>query len=107
MTSGLDNLGVSAFGRSTGMRTRCAVPGLPEQRLQGVDLRLDQFDLTTPKRVPLEAPLGSWGENADSLDACIAVGDTFWSSIGENSKVFNKEDSSLLRAVFCNGMSDR
>jgi hypothetical protein len=100
--TGLENLGIDALGAPI-MRNRLPA----QQRLQGVDLRLDQFDLTVPKRVPLEAPLGSWGENTASLDACVAVADSFWSSITEGSKVFGDEDARLLRTIFSSEMSDR
>merc|ERR1719456_1921985 len=74
------------------------VPGAPQ--LQGVDLRLDSFDLSSAKRVSLEAQEGSWGSEARSLDECVAVGTAFWSGLEENSKLFKEEDRNLLQRIF-------
>merc|ERR1719456_842225 len=76
------------------------VPGAPQ--LQGVDLRLDSFDLSAAKRVSLEAQEGSWGSEARSLDECVAVADAFWSGLDSDSVHFKEEDRSLLRRVFNN-----
>merc|ERR1711988_35294 len=75
--------------------------------MKGVDLRLDQFDLTAPKKVMLEAPFGSWCDAADSLEACAPVADQFWAGLAKAFTVFRKEDLQLLRAVFNKTMSDR
>jgi len=78
--------------------TRISAPASSLQPLQGVDLRLDNFDLTTPKKVVPEAPLGSWGN----------VGEDFWSSISDSAGgVFKAEDSSLLKDIFNSEISDR
>jgi hypothetical protein len=84
---------------------RLDVPGAPN--LQGVDLRLDSFDLSSAKRVSLEAQEGSWGSEARSLDECIAVGDAFWSGLHKNSKLFKEEDRVLLQSIFNDELSDR
>jgi len=72
-------------------------------RLQGVDLRLDKFDLSEPKRVGTEAQVGTWG----SLDDCTAVGEAFWSALEGNAKLFKEEDRALLKQVFNPKLTDR
>mmetsp|Transcript_139414 Transcript_139414/g.242666 ORF Transcript_139414/g.242666 Transcript_139414/m.242666 type:complete len:1003 (-) Transcript_139414:137-3145(-) len=79
----------------------------PESKLKGVDLRLDDFDLSEVKRVTLEAPAGSWNEQVQSLDACVSVGDAFWASIDDEKSVFKAEDKELLRDIFNPRLSDR
>merc|ERR1719440_23792 len=84
---------------------RFEVPGAPQ--LQGVDLRLDSFDLSSAKRVSLEAQEGSWGSEAKSLDECVAVGTAFWSGLEGESKHFKEDDRALLLKIFNDQMSDR
>jgi len=81
------------------------VPGAP--RLQGVDLRLDQFNLSEARRVSLEVHAGSWGGQVKSLDECVAVGSAFFASLDGSKKHFKEEDQSLLRKVFNSSLSDR
>jgi hypothetical protein len=76
-------------------------------RLQGVDLRLDNFDLSEAKRVSPEAQEGSWIGELQSLDECVAVGDSFWKSLDADSKIFKDDDKTLLREVFQPRLSDR
>merc|ERR1719272_1288311 len=80
-----------------------AAPG----RLQGVDLRLDNFDISEAKRVAPESQTGSWSGELRSLDECIAIGDAFWSGLEGDSKIFNEEDRNLLRDVFNPSLTDR
>lgn len=79
------------------------VAGIP--RLQGVDLRLDQFDLSEATRVSLEVQTGSWG--AKSLDSCVAVGSAFFDSLDSSNKLFKDADNTLLLKVFNPVLSDR
>jgi len=80
-----------------------ALPG----RLQGVDLRLDSFDLSEAKRVSPETQEGSWSGELMSLDECVAVGNTFWSSLENDNKIFKDEDRTLLKEVFNPKLTDR
>lgn len=80
-----------------------AVPG----RLQGVDLRLDNFDLSEAKHVSRETQEGSWGGELKSLEECVAMGSTFWLSLESDGEILKKEDKSLLRKVFNSKLSDR
>jgi len=111
--------GLQAFGPRSAptFAPRFVGSGAPMQRLspltqvgadpnlQGVDLRLDRFDLSVAKRVTSEARTGSWG--AKPLDECRALGDAFWSNLDGDSKVFKEEDLSLLKTIFNSRMSDR
>jgi hypothetical protein len=76
-------------------------------RLQGVDLRLDTFDLSSTKRVSLEAQEGSWSCEAKSLDQCVSMGDAFWSCLESDTDRFAEDDRDLLKAIFNPGLSDR
>jgi hypothetical protein len=76
-------------------------------RLQGVDLRLDKFDLSEAKRVSLEAREGSWGSQVKSLDDCCAVGSSFFAAVDGSKNLFKDEDRELLRKVFHPTLSDR
>lgn len=82
-----------------------AAPGAPQ--LQGVDLRLDQFDLSEAKRVSLEAQAGSWGSQAKPLDKCVSVGRSFFGCLDDSLNLFNPEDQALLQKVFNPTLSDR
>jgi hypothetical protein len=74
--------------------------------LQGVDLRLDNFDLTSVTRVSKETQ-GSWATDVRPLDECMALGDAFWTSLDESKDVFKAEDHTLLKKVFNSSLSDR
>jgi len=91
--------------QASAVAPRFDVPGAPQ--LQGVDLRLDSFDLSSAKRVSLEAQEGSWGSEARSLDECVAVGKAFWCGLDANSKLFKEDDRDLLQRVFNDELSDR
>jgi hypothetical protein len=74
------------------------------QELQGVDLRLDQFDLSAPKKVSLEAERGSL---AKPVEECAAVGELFWKSLEGSSQALRESDRQLLRDIFNPALSDR
>jgi len=70
---------------------------------RGVDLNLDEFDLSTHTRVAPEVSVGSWGS-----EAAANISKAFWSSISENDgPVFKDEDKNLLKKVFNEKLSDR
>jgi hypothetical protein len=76
-------------------------------RLQGVDLRLDSFDLSSTKPVSLEAKEGSWSSETKSLDECATMGNAFWSCLDADSENFDEKDRDLLKAIFHPELSDR
>jgi len=80
-----------------------AAPG----RLQGVDLRLDNFDLSEAKRVVLEAQSRSWGNLVKPLDECHSLSEAFWSALEGDSSPFKETDQALLRSIFNPCLSDR
>jgi len=75
--------------------------------LQGVDLCLDQFDLSGAKRVSLEVQAGSWGGQAQSLDKCVALGSAFFACLDGSTDLFEPDDKALLQKVFNSVLSDR
>jgi len=86
-----------------------ARPGMvasPQDKLEGVDLRLDNFDLSVAKRVSLEAQSGSWGNLVKPLDECMSLGESFWSSLGKSSP-FQESDQALLKNIFNPFLTDR
>jgi hypothetical protein len=82
--------------------------GLPAApQLQGVDLRLDNFDLSSATRVSRQSQ-SSWASDVRALEECMALGDAFWSSLDDCSKtVFEDDDRSLLKNIFNPSLSDR
>jgi len=66
---------------------------------RGVDLNLDQFDLSSAEQVA--------GQACQSSDAVGAIGSAFWSHIDGSSSVFKDEDAALLRHIFNPHLSDR
>jgi hypothetical protein len=83
-----------------------AVPPTDEQ-LQGVDLRLNNFDLSTARHVSLEVQEGSWGKLIKPLDDCTTFSSGFWSSLESDASTFKDGDVSLLQAIFNPCLSDR
>jgi len=77
---------------------------MEREELQGVDLRLDAFDLSAPKKVLLESEYGSI---VRPLDECVAVGDLFWKSISDDSQMLQDSDKQFLHDIFNPTMSDR
>jgi hypothetical protein len=83
-------------------------PVLPSQlsagltaRIQGVDLRLDNFNVSEPKQVNTEDYIVS------TLDKCTAFGDFFWSCLETGEDLFKEEDRLMLKEVFNPALSDR
>jgi hypothetical protein len=76
-------------------------------RLQGVDLRLDSFDLSEAKHVSLETQSGSWCNLAMPLEECLALGYAFWRSLESDASPFREGDQALLHRVFNPCLSDR
>lgn len=68
---------------------------------KGVDLNLDQFNLTTP----VAAEGGAW--EADYSVKSAAMGSAFWACLDDDSSGFRAEDKALLRAIYDPNMSDR
>mmetsp|Transcript_58542 Transcript_58542/g.110398 ORF Transcript_58542/g.110398 Transcript_58542/m.110398 type:complete len:1012 (-) Transcript_58542:151-3186(-) len=66
--------------------------------LGGVDLRLDNFDVTELRKVELESPAG--------LEACVPIGEAFWSAL-DSTDVFKDGEQKLLKQVFDPELSDR
>jgi len=88
---------------------RAARPARPAAGVEarGVDLNLDEFNLSAPVPLPAEAA-GSWGANVRSQCARGSIGAAFWSSISDGSEaVFKHEDAGLLRDIFNPHLSDR
>jgi hypothetical protein len=69
-------------------------------QLQGVDLRLDQFDLSEATRVSSES---EW----KALNECAAVGDAFFACLDGSKQFLNEEDRTLLKTVFNPALTDR
>merc|ERR1711879_471710 len=62
-------------------------------QLQGVDLRLDQFDLSEATRVASD---GEW----KALNECVAVGDAFFACLDGSKQFLDEEARVLLKSVF-------
>jgi len=72
---------------------------------QGVDLNLDNFNLSTSSKVSPQAVAGGWMGKGDDL---AMISKAFWASLkDESSSHFSLEDRSLLREVFNPNLSDR
>jgi len=82
-------------------------PGIFQRpSLQGVDLALDQFNLSEAGHV--DGAKGSWGANTENLDACVAIGGAFWKGLeGGSAMAFKEEDKTLLKDIFNPHLSDR
>jgi len=68
---------------------------------RGVDLNLDQFNLSEP--VPVQG--GGWAVAPDLK--CAAIGSTFFASIDGPGSEFNEEDKNLLKAIYDPSLCDR
>lgn len=77
--------------------------------IHGVDLRLDQFDLSEAKKTLLEVPPGSWSGHVKPLDQCVSIGSSFFACLDLDSaeNLLKPEDHVLLRKVFDPTLSDR
>merc|ERR1712227_1154885 len=80
---------------------------LTDEQLQGVDLRLDNSDLSSARHVSLEVHAGSWGKLIRPLDDCITLSSGFWSSLDSDPCPFKECDQALLKAIFNPHLSDR
>jgi len=75
----------------------------PAGRPQGVDLNLDNFELSTPARVATQASAVQYAQHVAS-----AIGNVFWSTLdGAKGSVFKDEDHNLLADLFNPCLSDR
>mmetsp|Transcript_27691 Transcript_27691/g.45348 ORF Transcript_27691/g.45348 Transcript_27691/m.45348 type:complete len:639 (+) Transcript_27691:3-1919(+) len=79
--------------------------GIKLASLKGVDLNLDQFNVSQAQRVNVDVPAGDNFEFR-SLDSCMSVSKKFWSFIDSNDDNKN-QDKELLRAIFDPTLSDR
>merc|ERR1719183_1083808 len=69
-------------------------------QLQGVDLRLDQFDLSEATHIEL-------AEDVKPLEDCVAMGDAFFACLDGSKQLLNEEDNNLLKSIFNPVLSDR
>jgi len=76
-------------------------------RLQGVDLRLDQFDLSEATHMSPEEQESGWVTDVKPLDECVAVGDAFFACLDDSKDLLKEEDRSLLKNVFHPALTDR
>jgi len=67
---------------------------------QGVDLNLDNFNLSAP----VEAG-GRWGGSVQATDGTSKIGTNFWSQL--DGQMFSSDDRSLLKELFNPNLSDR
>lgn len=68
---------------------------------RGVDLNLDQFNLSQPVKVQGE----SWSASQDVK--CASLGSTFFQSIDGSGNEFTEDDKKLLRAIYSPSLCDR
>jgi len=84
---------------------RPARPAAAGVAAQGVDLNLDEFNLSAPV---MDDSSGSWGANVQTALAGSSIGAAFWSSLAKDTEsVFVKEDTCLLKDIFNQHLSDR
>merc|ERR1719464_2372288 len=75
--------------------------GVQPARVQGVDLNLDEFNLSAATQVTRQ-------EASFKVAAGVDITGAFWSSLDDNSSsVFSCDNKALLRAVFNPRLSDR
>jgi hypothetical protein len=74
------------------------------EALQGVDLRLDQFNLSKAKNVSIETSAGSWRSLSKQG---VPLGTSFFTSIDASPQLFKADDTVFLRNVFNPLLSDR
>lgn len=68
---------------------------------RGVDLNLDEFNLSEPTRRTRE-------DSSLQFSAGVNISTAFWSNIDDDSKsLFNKDDKNLLKRIFNRSLSDR
>jgi len=71
-------------------------------QLQGVDLRLDQFDLSEATQMSDEDHI-----EVKPLEECVAVGDAFFACLDGSNQLLNDGDRALLQSIFNPALSDR
>jgi len=89
-------------GMPSGLVGRAEPAGVAraQPRARGVDLNLNNFDLSETTRVTSQVQV--------SENACAAVGNEFWENIDNaNESVFKDEDRTLLASLFNPHLSDR
>eukprot|EP00747_Dinoflagellata_sp_TGD_P191486 gnl/TRDRNA2_/TRDRNA2_54938_c0_seq1.p1 gnl/TRDRNA2_/TRDRNA2_54938_c0~~gnl/TRDRNA2_/TRDRNA2_54938_c0_seq1.p1 ORF type:complete len:998 (+),score=249.98 gnl/TRDRNA2_/TRDRNA2_54938_c0_seq1:81-3074(+) len=76
---------------------------------QGVDLNLDEFDVSVPVPVEENGPKGSWKDDLENLEGeQLTIGNSFWKSLdGKAGPSLKEEDQHLLRAIFNSNICDR
>jgi len=92
-------------GMPSGLVGRAEPAGVAraQPRARGVDLNLNNFDLSKTTRVTSQASAVQISENA-----CDAVGNEFWENIDNgNESVFKFEHRTLLASLFNPHLSDR
>jgi len=83
--------------------TPMRIPNISGVDPRGVDLNLNNFDLSKATRVASEVAAPQVAQ-----DACAAIGQAFWSSIDStDGSVFKEEDRILLAGLFNKRLSDR
>jgi hypothetical protein len=76
-------------------------------QLQGVDLRLDQFDLSEATHMSAEEQAEGWASAVKPLEECVAMGDAFFACLDGSKQLLNDDDRGLLKNVFHPVLSDR
>merc|ERR1719460_122685 len=66
-------------------------------QLQGVDLRLDQFDLSEATHISADDESGAWVSEVKPLEECAAMGDAFFACLEGSNQLLNDDDRSLLQ----------
>jgi len=90
-------LGLSSRASAMGLSSRTGAIGAP----RGVDLNLDQFNLTTPVATEGDAWVAEYTVKSS------AMGSAFWASLDNDDEGFCAEDKKLLRAIYDPNLSDR
>jgi len=76
-------------------------------QLQGVDLRLDQFDLAEATRMSAEEQANGWATDVKPLEECIAMGDAFFACLDRPNGLLKDDDFTLLQSIFHPALTDR
>lgn len=100
--------GAAASLSSVGGMLRGA-PGVMRAAPKGVDLNLDEFNLSEATKVMNEATAAGWGvKSCLSPDAASQViGQAFWENLDSSNSTFEEEDKVMLKALFNPKLSDR
>lgn len=97
---------MSAADRLASIGAAPRVYGVSMEAPQGVDLNLDEFNLTTAEKLTSG---GACQLNTGPQERSIAINDSFWSELDGRAgeSVFAEEDKQLLRSIFNPFLSDR